>query len=304
MSKRVLLFVCSVFVSVLSVQAEIKNSIADRKLEIYRLQYSEAESVLNSLKEFYAGDADIRMTAAAGKLFIKATDKQHKEIAALIKELDVKRKNVRIDVRFVGAGQKSDGGASLNPRGGMVFDSKTGFNGRIAVKPSVYSTSTTTSSSTTQILMAMSGTSATLRIGERVPYLTWIMNYGYRYGVIASNVEWQDVGSFLSVEPTIIGDGPMIRVKLVPELSGFVDGKRRRIKFVQAATEVTVRDGQSVQIGGANKNSEFLSRFLIGFDKHGSSSKLDIVLTPRIEGDMTTYKNEMINDKVRKPKGW
>lgn len=288
----------------LPLNAEVSaGKVDDSKLEIYKLKNNEAAVVLPALKDIYANDPKVRMTAAAGKLFIRASEKQHKEITSLIKELDIKRKNVRIDVKFVGSGQQYDGGASLNPQGGVIYN-KNGFSSNIAVKPSLHSTSTTTSSSTTQILMAMSGTRASLRIGEKIPYLSWIMDYGYRYGVVAANVEWQDVGSFLSVEPTIIGDGPMIRVKLVPELSGMVEGRYNQIRFVQAATEVTVRDGESVQIGGENKNSEFLSHFLVGFDKQGSSSTLNIVLTPRIMDDMTDYKNEMIKTHGRKKMNW
>jgi type II secretory pathway component GspD/PulD (secretin) len=292
--------------SVLSlIAAPIERAGAGNTLEIYKLKFSETGPVLDTLKDIYSNDPAVRMTAAAGKLFIRASAAQHAEISSLINELDIRRKNVRIDVEFVGNGRQSDHGAAVQTRGGVIYNSKSGVSGNISLKPSLYNTTTTISSSTKQILMTMSGSRASLRIGERVPYLSWVMDYGYRYGLITSNIEWQDVGSFLSVEPTIIGDGPMIRVRLVPELSGLVEGRPRQIRFVQAATEVTVHDGRSVQIGGANKSSEFLSKFLIGFDRQGNSSTLSIVLTPRImDGTVSSYKDEMINDVPRRPKGW
>lgn len=299
---RVILFLCMAVVYVRAEPAVLENP--SYKLEIYRLKFSDSASVLPMLKDIYAHDADVRMAGTGSKLFIRASSKQHAEIAAVVNELDIKRKNVRIDVKFIGSGKDSSDGVAVKTHGGVIYN-KDGLSGNITLKPSIHSRSTTTSSSTTQILMAMSGTRASLRIGERIPYLTWIMDYGFRYGLIAGSVEWQDVGSFLSIEPEIIGDGPMIRVKLVPELSGLVDGKRRQIRFIQAATEVTVRDGQSVQIGGASKSSEFLSRFLVGVDRQGSSSALSIVLTPRIMDDrMMNYDGGTMKNVQARPKGW
>ena len=301
-SLRVVLLLCG---SVLSMRAEpVVTEDPSYKLEIYRLKFSDSESVLSMLKDIYIHDANVRMAGTGSKLFIRASSAQHAEISAVVNELDIKRKNVRIDVQFVGSGRDSSDGVAIKTSGGVIYN-KDGVSGNITLKPSIHSRSTTTSSSTTQILMAMSGTRASLRIGEKIPYLTWIMDYGFRYGLIAANVEWQDVGSFLSIEPTIIGDGPMIRVRLVPELSGLVDGHRHQIRFVQAATEVTVRDGQSVQIGGANQSSEFLSRFLVGIDRQGSSSALSIGLTPRIMDDRAmSYDGGTMKNVPTRPKGW
>jgi hypothetical protein len=43
-----------------------------------------------------------------------------------------------------------------------------------------------------------------------------------------------------------------------------------------------VQDGQTFQIGGMDKDNDFYSRFLIGFDRSGAQEALNITLTPHI----------------------
>jgi type II secretory pathway component GspD/PulD (secretin) len=123
-----------------------------------------------------------------------------------------------------------------------------------------------------------------LRVGESVPYLAWLTEYSWRHGYIREvNIEWRDVGSFLSFRPEILGDGPLIRVRLTPTLSGrLTNGTKHTIEFTELTTEVTVRDGQTLSIGGFNKDQEFSSKFLVGQSGGSETSITDITLTPRI----------------------
>jgi type II secretory pathway component GspD/PulD (secretin) len=133
-----------------------------------------------------------------------------------------------------------------------------------------------------QTLLVASGRQASLRVGESVPYVDWFVDYGTRYGYLQQSINWKDVGASLIVEPVVIGEGPMIRIRLTPELSGLVDGNVYRTSFSRVATEIVVQDGQTFQIGGLDKDEDFYSRFLIGFDRSGSRQALNITLTPRI----------------------
>ena len=74
----------------------------------------------------------------------------------------------------------------------------------------------------------------------------------------------------------------MIHVRLTPEISARQNGNLHRIQYASAATEVTVQNGQTVNIGGLKKDEDFYSRFLLGFLKGRESRNLDIFLTPEI----------------------
>jgi hypothetical protein len=156
------------------------------------------------------------------------------------------------------------------------------MGGTLKIKPKLINQSITQSSADTQILLVASGRQGSLRVGESVPSLQWITEYGFQGGYTVPQVVWQEVGSFLVVEPVIIGDGPMIRVRLTPELRGIVDGKSCQTRFASVSTEVMVQDGESFQIGGSGKTAEFYSRFLVGTARNGMMQNLNIRMIPRI----------------------
>ena len=63
-----------------------------------------------------------------------------------------------------------------------------------------------------------------------------------------------------------------------------MDGKPYEVRFTQVASEVTVDSGQTIQLGGFVQNQEFYSKFLIGLDSRGTQGRIDILLTPQIQG--------------------
>jgi hypothetical protein len=65
-------------------------------------------------------------------------------------------------------------------------------------------------------------------------------------------------------------------------LSGLSDDGGRSIRYTRAATEVTVRDGQTFELGGLGGRNDFLSKFLVGVDRRGNTRSLKITATPHI----------------------
>ncbi len=271
--KKLLIAVLLAFVPVLGAPA------ADT-IEVITLQFADPESTALTLRELYGAEG-LSVMRAGGKLVVRGQEDQIQAVRDLLRQLDVRPQNVRIDVAFRGEGAAREREASVTGDGNVVV-TQDGPQIRFRLKPRLQHQTTTTRQSTTQTLMAMSGRSASLQVGEQVPYVEWLMDYGLRWGMLHSRLQWQQVGSNLVIEPTVIGSGPMIRVRLTPELSGRVDGQPHRIQFARAATEVVVRDGESIQIGGLKKDDEFYSRFLIGARSQTDRSTLDVVLTPRI----------------------
>jgi len=215
------------------------------------------------------------------KLAVRGTAEQHAGVEQILREMDKPPKNIQIDVQFARNGQTSNREAGIRPKGPIIIrdgEVHGSFEGRFVNQ------STTSSENTTQMLVAMDGRSAMLRVGESVPYLAWLTEYSWRCGYIREvQIEWRDIGSFLSVVPEIIDDGPMIRIRLTPTLSGQLEnGTKQTIQFTELTTEVIVRDGQTISIGGVNQDKEFFSKFLVGRSGGSDSSITDITLTPRI----------------------
>ena len=250
-------------------------------LKVYSIYYANPSETAEMIKMMMPSTNGLGIQVADRRLAVRGTVEQHTVAEQMLRELDKPPKNIQINVQFNRTGRSSSREAGIRPKGSVVIQDGEvhgSMEGRLSDQ------STTSSENVTQMLVTMEGHSATLQVGERVPHLAWLMEYGWRHGYIREvQIEWRDVGSFLTVEPEIIGDGPMIRIRLTPTLSGrLTDGTEQTIQFTEISTEVITRDGQPVSIGELTKDEEFSSRFLIGRSGGGQSSVTDITLTPRI----------------------
>ena len=250
-------------------------------LKLYSVRYTDPSSAGEVIQMMMPSTNGLSIQAIDHKLAVRGTADQHATVETMLRELDQPPKNVQINVEFTRSGQHSNREIGIRPKGSIVISDGEvhgTFEGRFN------SQSTTSSENVTQMLVAMDGRSASLRVGETVPYLAWLTEYGTRHGYIReTHIEWRDVGAFLAVMPEIIDNGPMIRIRLVPTLSGrLADGNEQTIQFTEVSTEVIARDGQSISIGGFAQNQDFYSKFLVGRSGGSESSVTDITLTPRI----------------------
>ena len=252
------------------------------RFEVYTLADAEIESATELVRTLAGPEGQVTSDPVHQRLLVVTTADRHAQIAEAMRKIAVPARNVLIEVRMAGSSesQRSEFSATSS---GEWSGGPGGFGGTIRIEPRIENHVTSRSGKTAQMLLVGSGREGYLRVGEQVPHLAWIMDFGRRGGWITTQWEWQEVGSFLAVQPTVIGDGPMIRVRVVPELRGRVNGRPERIRFAELATEVIVRDGETIPLGGLGTSSEFASRFLVGAASGGRTESLDIHLTPRIQ---------------------
>ncbi|MDD5681219.1 MAG: hypothetical protein PHI59_08290 [Candidatus Omnitrophica bacterium] len=137
--------------------------------------------------------------------------------------------------------------------------------------------SVNTSNYTKQHIVVTDGLSASIRVGEDVPFVDYYVDYLFHNGYIETReVVWKKVGTSLKVTPKIRGG--VIEVELTPEISAVIDKRERIIDVKKLSTTVMAADGQSISIGGLIQDKDFSGMFF----KSGKSSSLDIILTPRI----------------------
>lgn len=254
-----------------------------RRMEVYPLGFCDPGTAAEAARAIVGEGGTVVADDKQLRLLVVASDDEHRQLAQILQKLNVPPKNIRIEVRFQGQGVRRDTGAGLEGQGQVIVRDGNAST-RIRVTPHVQHQVTETSSDVTEMLLVASGREGRLHVGEEIPYLEWFVDYGIRCGVLAERIHWQKVGAYLLVEPTVIGEGPMIRVRLTPELSGTVEGNPQHVRFARAATEVVVRDGETFRLGGLNKDEEFYSHFLVGFGRSADQQSLDILLTPRIAG--------------------
>jgi len=255
----------------------------NRVFKTHALGFTDAAAAEPIARDIVSAGGNVVLDEKNNRLLAFATEEEHAKLAAMASELSAPPRMVRIEVRHSGAARQTERGGSLGLKGGMTVG-PGGAGGAIRLNPSLTHTTTEVRDNTAQILTVTSGRSATLHVGEDVPYAAWLVTRALDWGLVQQVVQWQKVGAFLAVEPTVIGEGAqaLVRVRLTPELSGMVDGNPYRIRYQRAATEVIVAPGQTVQVGGAAQDREFYSRFLIGISRGGAHHAVNIELTPTI----------------------
>ena len=262
--------------------AEQLRDAPPMRFEVYPIGTMDMDSTLESVRAFVGDEGNVTPDPVHQRLLVATTPERHAQIADLMRKLAVPARNVLIEVAIESAGNQGQSEFSVSGSGDIDLGSG-GLGGTIKLQPKIINQTTTMTGREVQTLLVSSGREASLRVGESVPYLQWFNEYGFNYGWNMPQLVWQEVGSFLVVQPTVIGDGPLVRIKLTPELRGLVDGKPEHLRFTAVSSEVVVSDGQSVSLGGLDQNREFYDRFLVGVARNGGTQSLNVRLTPRIQ---------------------
>lgn len=136
---------------------------------------------------------------------------------------------------------------------------------------------------TRQELLVMSGGHGSIQVADQVPYADWFWTWGQGAGLWpARSVQWREVGTSLVVEPVVLDDDT-VRLRVTPAFSYFIDRDRIVTRVQQLSTEVVVREGKEVELGGLTSDHEFNERFLIGRSRTGETERVRIRLKARVE---------------------
>ena len=262
----------------LAASAATTNDV--RSLKIYPLDPNNT-AVIEAVRELVGTDGLVTPDRANSRVLVITTAAKHQQIKQALPALTMPVHNVRVEVRFRQAGREQQRGVALEGRR-QVLEYNVLNKGSFRVREVPTSHVSVTTDDTTQILTVASGHEASLFVGEEVPYLDYLMDYLVYQHMLIERITWEKVGAQLVVQPTIIGDGPNINIRLIPQLSGMVESRFFTKKITELATEVEVADGQTLQIGGVGKHTEFYNHFLMGYNQDRTTQSLGVTLTPHI----------------------
>jgi hypothetical protein len=123
-----------------------------------------------------------------------------------------------------------------------------------------------------------------LTVATQVPYgdVAFFQNYATAGGYVPTGIVFKDVGTSIKVGAVALPDDH-IRVRLTPVISYLAGDGAGRIEMIQAATDLAVRNGQPVLIGGASTRLDTVTRRILGFVATNESSDATLTLTATIE---------------------
>jgi hypothetical protein len=128
--------------------------------------------------------------------------------------------------------------------------------------------------------LVQDGGESLLTVATQVPYqqAAFYRDYASGSGRLTSGVVFQDVGTSLRVRASLL-DGNQVRVRLTPRISYLAADGSGAIEFTEAATELVVRSGQPVVLGGATSDLHSVMRELFGLSRASTASESTILLT-------------------------
>lgn len=167
------------------------------------------------------------------------------------------------------------GGVIVVPRSGTV-------RGRGGV--GVEDTTTRTTRSTGLFVVASDGAVGTILVARDVPvsHVSFFYDQAVGGGYVVAGTAWQRVGAGLAVRPVLLPER-LIRVRLAPWLSYLTAAGGGTVEMTQAATELVVRSGQRIHLGGTATDLHAVTRRILGYRSESESTEQAIFLTATIQ---------------------
>jgi hypothetical protein len=258
----------------------------EKTAEVYPVGPVDFEAAENLAKAIVSEDGKLVADKANNRLILLDYKNKHAAMRELMKKLKPETKHVRIRVSSQDSGSSSFNSVDLDGRvrAGPVVVQTPGHQGSSSTLTMTGRRGAITSDIAQDVLV-ISGGKAHIRVGTDVPYADWMWGYGLQQGWWTGSVQWKEVGTQMVVEPYVMGN--QIRVRLTPEFSYLLSGKTMLTSVEKLTTEVTVADGQEIELGGLPiQDKEFYNKFLIGYTAGGERRSLRIKLRATIE-DLT-----------------
>jgi type II secretory pathway component GspD/PulD (secretin) len=259
---------------------------ARTEMRVYDLGLTDVGLAADAVRPLLSAEGRVYPDPAQHRLVVSDRPDVHARVAQALRTLEVTPRNIRIEVRgrmdrtgrareVEASGTIAEGpvrvgvGRNPPPRTGVVVggqDSRT----RTAVDA-------------VQTLLVLSGGQASITVAEQVPYAQWLHTWGVSHGLWAQNIVWQEVGTSMVVAPRALGNGTIL-VRLTPRFDYRAGGTSSTVDVTELSTEVVVRDGEEIDLGGVPMRDEsFRERFLAGVDEGGQTTQVSMTLRARVE---------------------
>jgi hypothetical protein len=192
------------------------------------------------------------------RLIVRTSDRNLKEIARLLAQLDVAPRRLRITVEQRVADDRDtathsvEGEVQIGDKARIKLPEKSPDNHGLVVQKDnlrlrTDQRTTTGRNESTQTVMALEGQRASICIGQSVPHVKEILALGRRQILIAQGIELQDVTTGFDVLPRVSGD--RVRMEITPRLSTLRDPATGLADFQELATTVEARLGEWIDLG-------------------------------------------------------
>ncbi len=232
-------------------------------IEILTLRYRHAQDVLPLLRPFIEpGGA---LTGQGNQLFIRTSEANRRQIEQMLVQLDRAPRQLLITVRQDRIQDSTD--QQVGAQGSVTYHSTRSVTGRGTLN--VRDEHTVGTRNLVQTLRVLEGARATLTMGVAVPFTfrRWLPQPDGGW-IDTSQTVYYDALSGFDVRPTLNGDS--VTLEITPQESTLSSGG---VESMRVATQVQVRLGEWVALGGADLRAEQSTRGLLSQDASAQSGQ-------------------------------
>ncbi|MFW6035235.1 MAG: secretin N-terminal domain-containing protein [Halothermotrichaceae bacterium] len=278
------------------------------------LDYIKVDEVEKIVTDLYP-DIGIQINDLKKEIVVRGKKAEIDQVAELISKIDTPREQVIIEARVEEIKGTMDESIGANPDnlGQIEFKADPDLTG-IILSATDFMKATANNSDITTLakpnLMTLSGESAKMLIGDRIPVIVEKVEDG----VSASTVEYIEVGVSLEFEPWVTSDNH-VNLSVIPKVSTkgeeLVNGLPP-VNTREVETNVRLKDGETLAIGGLIQEygQETESKIPILGDipilghifkneySDEDNTELVIFITPHVVGDIEEEKVKDLKSSV------
>lgn len=237
---------------------------------VYKLQYANANEVLDTLKKIIKGDG-LSADAVTNSIVFTGNGGEEAKLRDALKLLDVATKQVTLEAKIIAISvedeknlgvtwdwtvlpQSEDTGSGSSSKYGGIIDLSHGYTARFQATVNALITNGKAKILATPRIITIPGKAASIFIGDHIPVLTDKIENG----TTTTTTSYVDAGIKLSYTPIVSDDDYITSVvhtevstpTLVSELKNY------KITSRTADTNVRMRNGETLVIGGLINEEE------------------------------------------------
>jgi type II secretory pathway component GspD/PulD (secretin) len=250
------------------------NSLADTGISVIPLKHRLPDELIIALQPHL--EPGERITAYDTRLILQASPQRRSHLKNLIEQMDTAHRNLRITVRqgknrdttdqqqgVSGVWQKDQTRIVINnetrANPGDATIQRDGEHGHVTLR--THRTTSTSGSRSDLSLLVHDGGYAMLRVGVSLPQVQpYLQLAGQRLAALAT-AHVYDVTTGFDVWPRMQGD--RTHLKINPRLEFRTDQGNQVIQFTELQTEIVVRPGEWVDLGGLVEHSNDVNRQIL-----------------------------------------
>lgn len=211
-------------------------------IKVITLQHRPAKEIIPLIKPMVEQAGGV-VTGTGHKLIIRGRDADIAQISGLIQQLDTPPRQLRITLRQDRYGDRGSSGHTITIRKGNGDATPGDTTAR------VYSTRKRDQDATTQRIRVREGRWAAVDMTLQVPVVEQIVDVTGGQERVLNAVKYKDLATGFAVRAMINGD--QATVDIMPHKAGLDTEQGGTIKLQAAATTVSGRVGEWIDIGGA-----------------------------------------------------